>query len=74
MNMSVRSVTKKHEGLVSGHLENLKLANPEQDASSMTGVTIFSIISVNTVKVGSTMKSINPAGNSKHAKLHLCTL
>lgn len=51
------------------HLEFLKPANPERDASSISGVTIFSIISINTVNVGSTMKSMNPAGNSNHARL-----
>lgn len=42
------------------HLERLKPAKPEWEASSMSGVTIRSIMSVNTVKVGTTMKSMKP--------------
>lgn len=45
----------------SPHLERLKPARPECDASSISGVTIRSIMSVSTVKVGTTMKSMNPA-------------
>lgn len=41
-------------------LERLKPSRPSKHASSMRGVIIFSIISVMTVKVGSTMKSMNP--------------
>lgn len=33
---------------------------PEREASSISGVTIFSVMSVSTVKVGSTMKSMKP--------------
>lgn len=43
-------------------LEHLKPSNPSKHASSMRGDIIFSIISVMTVKVGSTMKSMNPVG------------
>lgn len=42
------------------HLERLKPAKPECEASSISGVTIRSIMSVSTVKVGTTMKSMNP--------------
>lgn len=41
-------------------LERLKPSRPSKHASSRRGVIIFSIISVMTVKVGSTMKSMNP--------------
>lgn len=34
-------------------------------ASSMSGVTIFSVMSVRTVNVGTTMKSMNPAYTEK---------
>lgn len=44
----------------SPHLERLKPARPEWDASSISGVTMRSIMSVSTVKVGTTMKSMNP--------------
>lgn len=44
------------------HLERLKLASPEREASSMSGVMIFSAMSDSTVNVGSTMKSIKPEG------------
>lgn len=47
------------------HLERLKPANPEWEASSMSGVTIRSIMSVSTVKVGTTMKSMNPVNKVK---------
>lgn len=43
-------------------LEHLKPSRPSKHASSMRGEIIFSIISVMTVKVGSTMKSMNPVG------------
>lgn len=46
------------------HLERLKPAKPEWEASSMSGVTIRSIMSVSTVKVGTTMKSMNPEDTS----------
>lgn len=52
------------------HLERLKTSSPERDASSISGVTIFSIISVNTVNVGCTMKSINPAKTVTTRLLH----
>lgn len=42
------------------HLERRKPARPEWDASSISGVTMRSIMSVSTVKVGTTMKSMNP--------------
>lgn len=41
-------------------LDRLNPVIPELEASSMRGVTIFSVISVSTVKVGSTIKSIKP--------------
>lgn len=41
-------------------LGRLKPSRPSKHASSMRGVMIFSIISVMTVNVGSTMKSMNP--------------
>lgn len=41
-------------------------ARPEFVASSMSGVTIFSVMSVRTVNVGITMKSMNPAGKNKY--------
>lgn len=44
----------------SPHLERLKPARPECDASSISGVTMRSIMSVSTVKVGTTIKSMNP--------------
>lgn len=47
------------------HLERLKPAKPEWEASSMSGVTIRSIMSVSTVKVGTTMKSMNPVNKVK---------
>lgn len=64
-NMTVRRV--EHDVcLVCCHLERLTPASPERDASSISGVTIFSIISVITVNVGSTMKSMNPAEYNIH--------
>lgn len=42
------------------YLERLKPVKPEWEASSMSGVTMRSIMSVSTVKVGTTMKSMNP--------------
>ena len=47
----------KHPG---GDLGRLKSSGPETVASSISGFTIFSVMSVSTVKVGSTMKSMNP--------------
>lgn len=53
------------------HLERLKPAKPEWEASSMSGVTIRSIMSVSTVKVGTTMKSMNPVNKVKEdLKVH----
>lgn len=42
-------------GCTAAHLERLKPARPEWVASSMSGVTMRSIMSVSTVKVGTTM-------------------
>lgn len=50
---------------VPSHLERLKPAKPEWEASSISGVTIRSIMSVSTVKVGTTMKSINPGDKQR---------
>lgn len=50
------------------HLERLNPDMPEREASSMSGVTIFSVISVSTVKVGSTMKSMKPEQKCKHSQ------
>lgn len=41
-------------------LDLRKPARLECVASSMSGVTIFSVMSVRTVNVGTTMKSMNP--------------
>lgn len=49
----------------SSHLERRKPARPEWEASSISGVTIRSIMSVSTVKVGTTMKSMNPETKSR---------
>ena len=49
-------------GSAAPHLERRKPGKPEWEASSMSGVTIRSIMSVSTVKVGTTMKSMNPGG------------
>lgn len=46
-------------------LDLRKPARLECVASSMSGVTIFSVMSVRTVKVGMTMKSMNPACREK---------
>lgn len=51
---------RRLRGSDSPHLERLKPARPECDASSISGVTIRSIMSVSTVKVGTTMKSMKP--------------
>ena len=50
---------------VGSHLERRKPAKPEWDASSISGVTIRSIMSVSTVKVGTTMKSMKPETKDK---------
>ncbi len=42
-----------------------KPARPELVASSMSGVMILSVMSVRTVNVGTTMKSMKPAGNDQ---------
>lgn len=47
-------------GNTKAHLERRKPAKPEWEASSMSGVTMRSIMSVSTVKVGTTMKSMKP--------------
>lgn len=44
-------------------LEHLWPVPPVWEVSSINGLTIFSVISVSTVKVGSTMKSIKPQGS-----------
>lgn len=54
------------------YLERLNPAKPELEASSISGVTIRSIMSVNTVKVGTTMKSMNP-GDSDIRELDVHT-
>lgn len=46
-------------------LDLRKPARLECVASSMSGVTIFSVMSVRTVNVGTTMKSMNPADEQK---------
>ncbi len=47
------------------HLDRLNPARPEGEASSISGGMIFSIMSVSTVKVGSTMKSMKPVREVK---------
>lgn len=58
----------KGRGHMVVHLERLNPDMPEREASSMSGVTIFSVISVSTVKVGSTMKSMKPEQKCKHSQ------
>lgn len=55
-------------GWVIIYLERLNPDMPEREASSMSGVTIFSVMSVSTVKVGSTMKSMKPDQKCKHSQ------
>lgn len=50
------------------HLECLNPDMPEWEASSISGVTIFSVMSVSTVKVGSTMKSMKPEQKHKQSQ------
>lgn len=50
------------------YLERRKPVRPEWDASSMSGVTIRSIMSDSTVKVGTTMKSIKPGDRVRERK------
>lgn len=50
------------------HLERLNPDMPEREASSISGVTIFSVMSVSTVKVGSTMKSMKPEQKHKQSQ------
>lgn len=54
------------------YLDRLKVERPEWVASSMSGVTIRSIMSVSTVKVGTTMKSIKPGVKHKARIMKLC--
>lgn len=60
----------EHEGrgCVVTHLERLNPDMPEREASSISGVTIFSVMSVSTVKVGSTMKSMKPEQKYKQSQ------
>lgn len=51
------------------HLERLNPDMPEWEASSISGVTIFSVMSVSTVKVGSTMKSMKPGQKHKQSQV-----
>ena len=53
-------------------LERLKPARLECAASSMSGVTIFSVMSVRTEKVGTTIKSMNPARGERHFSWNRC--
>lgn len=54
------------------YLDRLMPSRPSTAASSMRGVIIFSIISVMTEKVGSTMKSMNPVRILIQRKEKLC--
>lgn len=56
------------------HLERLKPEKPACEASSMSGLTILSIMSVNTVKVGTTMKSMKPSDRKKEPRTIVRTL
>lgn len=40
----------------------------------MSGVTIFSVMSVRTVNVGTTMKSMNPAYTEKFSAAEVCSV
>lgn len=61
-------------GSDSPHLERLKPARPEWDASSISGVTMRSIMSVSTVKVGTTMKSMNPGDTDMGGTSSRCVM
>lgn len=61
-------VQSEGRGRVVIHLERLNPDMPEREASSMSGVTIFSVMSVSTVKVGSTMKSMKPEQKHKQSQ------
>ena len=49
-------------------LDLRKPARPEWAASSIRGVTIFSVMSVRTVNVGTTMKSMKPGHKTSHKR------
>lgn len=61
-------VQSERKGCMVIHLERLNPDMPEREASSMSGVTIFSVMSVSTVKVGSTMKSMKPEQKHKQSQ------
>lgn len=61
-------VQSEGRGFIVIHLERLNPDMPEREASSMSGVTIFSVMSVSTVKVGSTMKSMKPEQKHKQSQ------